>query len=290
MTTTPQPLATDLTLGSVELSVGDLKRSVNFHQNVLGLRVLETGNGTARLGAGQRTLLILHERPGAPPAPRSTPGLYHFALLLPSRADLARWVKHAAAQGVRVGQADHLVSEAFYLTDPDGHGIEVYRDRPRDAWAWQGSEVQMASDPIDIQGLLSEPGADEPWTGAPNGTVMGHVHLRVTDVPATEAFYAGTLGFDVAARWPGALFVSVGGYHHHFGLNAWHSQGGASAPAGSAKLERVHVILPDANAVQTVAERLARAAHAFTREDDALNVRDPSGNLLGFTARPDLAS
>lgn len=157
---------------------------------------------------------------------------------MPTRADLGRFVRHAGGLGVRLGQSDHLVSEAFYLQDPDGHGIEVYRDRPRGEWRWVGGEVRMAGDPIDLPGLLLEAGPPAPWTGLPDGTVMGHVHLRVADLGAAEAFYAGTLGFDVVSRWPGALFVSVGGYHHHLGLNTWQSLGGEAAP-GAARTSNV---------------------------------------------------
>lgn len=283
MTATPTSrLHPDLTLGAVSLTVSDLGRSLDFYGQVLGMTVLGQQGNTARLGTATRPLLTLTELPGASPAPRSSPGLYHFAVLLPTRADLARWVQHAARTGIRVGQSDHLVSEAFYLNDPDGHGIEVYRDRPRSEWRWNLDQVQMASDPIDLAGLLGEPGADEPFQGLPGGTVMGHVHLRVSDLAATEAFYRGVLGFDVVARWPGALFVSVGGYHHHFGLNTWQSEGGRPAPEGTARLLDVHVTLPTATELGRLAGRLEEAGVPFTRGGDGLEVRDPSGNRLIF--------
>ncbi|WP_216320461.1 VOC family protein [Deinococcus aestuarii] len=285
MTATPTfRLHPDLTLGAAELTVSDLARSVAFYEQVLGMTVLERQGRTARLGTAARPLLTLTELPGASPAPRSTPGLYHFAALLPTRVDLARWVRHAAGTGLRIGQGDHLVSEAFYLNDPDGHGIEVYRDRPRSEWRWNLDQVQMASDPIDVAGLLAEPGADEPFQGLPDGTVMGHVHLRVTDLAATEAFYRGLLGFDVVARWPGALFVSVGGYHHHFGLNTWQSEGGRPAPENTARLLGVHVGLPSAADVDRLAEHLRAAGVPSTRTQGGLDVRDPSGNRLIFGA------
>ncbi|BDP43419.1 ring-cleavage extradiol dioxygenase (plasmid) [Deinococcus aetherius] len=284
----PAPrLHPDLTLHHVELTVGSLGRSLDFYREVLGLTVLAAGDGAARLGVGGRTLLALRELPGAAPAPRSSPGLYHFALLVPTRADLGRFVRHAGGLGVRLGQSDHLVSEAFYLQDPDGHGIEVYRDRPRGEWRWVGGEVRMAGDPIDLPGLLLEAGPPAPWTGLPDGTVMGHVHLRVADLGAAEAFYAGTLGFDVVSRWPGALFVSVGGYHHHLGLNTWQSLGGEAAPGGSAHLERVWLHLPDAEALDALAGRLRLRRVSFTEPSHAggtLEVRDPFGTRLAFTA------
>lgn len=274
----------DLTVGPVTLTVAELKRSLAFYQQVLGLRRLSLDGGAAQLGVPGRPLLTLREVPGAPLAPRSSPGLYHFALLVPTRADLGRFVRHVAALGVRLGQGDHLVSEAFYLNDPDGHGIEVYADRPRHTWKWDIDQVRMASDPIDLPSLLAEAGPEAPWAGLPDGTVMGHIHLRVTDIAATEAFYRGVLGFDVVSRWSGqALFISVGGYHHHLGLNTWQSEGGRPAPAGSAKLERAALHLPSEAEIGRVAERLGAAGVPFELQGGELLVRDPSGNLLSFT-------
>lgn len=277
----PQPVITSLTLGPVELTVSALDRSVAFYQQVLGLTLLSRDGTEATLGLPERPLVALHERPGALPVQPRSPGLYHLALLLPTRADLSRWVQHAARLGLRLGQADHLVSEAFYLSDPDGHGIEVYRDRPSSEWRWQGGEVEMAGDPIDLDSLLTEPGADVPFTSLPDGTTLGHVHLRVADLAATEAFYAGVLGFDVVSRWPGALFVSVDGYHHHLGLNTWQSQGGALAPEGTSRLTRVTLTVKDISALHS---RLTAAGARFIREGDRLEVTDPAGNRLRIQA------
>lgn len=273
-----------LSLGPVELTVASLPRSVTFYGQVLGMTVLDQNEPTATLGLPGRPLVILTAQPGAQPTRPTSPGLYHLAVLLPTRADLARWVQHAARLGARVGQSDHLVSEAFYLNDPDGHGIEVYRDRPRSEWRWQNGQVQMAGDPVDIGSLLAEPGADTPFDGLPEGTVMGHVHLRVTDLKATEAFYRGVLGFDVVSRWPGALFISVGGYHHHLGLNTWQSQGGAPAPQDTSQLMQVNVGLPDVTGLNALETRLRTANVTFTRAGDLLDVRDPAGNALRFSA------
>lgn len=281
---TPTLTRTDLTLGPIELTVADLNRSVTFYRQLLGMTVLTSTPERATLGLPDRPLLALETCPGAHPASPSSPGLYHLAVLLPTRADLARWVQHAAGLGLRVGQSDHLVSEAFYLNDPDGHGIEVYRDRPRDTWRWQDGQVQMAGDPIDMNNLLAEPGANMPFDGLPEGTTLGHVHLRVTDIQATEAFYRGVLGFDVVSRWPGALFISVGGYHHHFGLNTWQSERGAPAPRGSSGLLCVNVNLPEAQDLDELESRLRAAGVMFTREPHSLDVRDPAGNALRFHA------
>ncbi|MBZ9715186.1 VOC family protein [Deinococcus multiflagellatus] len=281
------PLTTGpLTLGPVELTVADLPRAAAFYRQVLGLTVLEDGAATATLGRPGLPLVRVSAQPGARPAQPTSPGLYHLALLLPTRADLARWVQHAASLGVRLGQSDHLVSEAFYLHDPDGHGIEVYRDRPRSEWRWTGGQVQMAGDPIDLPGLLAEPDAQRPFAGLPEGTSVGHVHLRVTDLGDTEAFYRGVLGFDVVSRWPGALFVSVGGYHHHFGLNTWQSAGGRPAPQDRSQLVRVNLGLPDPKDLDALAGRLHAVQQAFTRDAAHLDVRDPSGNALRFSMAP----
>lgn len=280
-----QPLPAGLGLGPVELSVADLTRSLEYYTGAVGLAVLARDGRTARLGTGGRTLLVLTEAPGARPAARGTTGLYHLALLVPARADLARFVRHYAALDLRLGQADHLVSEAFYLHDPDGHGIEVYRDRPRDRWTWDDGRVRMVNDPVDLDGLLAEPGAAEAWRGMPDGTVVGHVHLRVADLAASRAYYVDVLGFDVVNDgYPGALFVSAGGYHHHLGLNVWTSLDGRPGPPGTARLERAWVVLPDGNEVDRVAHRLRAAGWASERAGGRVDTLDPAGNPLSFTA------
>jgi len=282
----PSPLQAHLdprlSLERVELSVSDLERSLNFYQTVLGMTVLERDASGASLGTPTQTLLRLLEVPGALSAPPHSPGLFHFAVLLPTRADLARWVGHVTALGVRIGHSDHLVSEAFYLSDPDGHGIEVYWDRPRDTWVWQDGQVQMASNAIDMNGLMQEPGAQLEWTGLPEGAVMGHVHLRVNNLEQTEHFYLEVLGFDLVSRFPGALFISVGGYHHHFGLNVWQSQGGKPTPAGSTRLLEANVKLSSTEELEKLEGRLSAAGVNFLGGEGSLEVADPSGNLLRF--------
>src|SRR3954452_8196714 len=207
----------------VTVSVADLGRSVDYWENAIGLQVNSRENGTARMGVPGRDLVVLQEQPGARPGRGTNTGLFHLALLLPDRASLAGWLEHAATDGVRLtGASDHFVSEALYLRDPDGHGIEIYADRPREGWRWVDGRVQMGGGPIDVRGLHAEAErAGERWSGMPAGTIIGHVHLRVGDVAAAEAFYHGVLGFDVVAGGPSALFVSAGGYHHHLGLNTW---------------------------------------------------------------------
>ncbi|HZO50193.1 MAG TPA: VOC family protein [Gaiellaceae bacterium] len=261
-------------MGAVHLTVADLERSLDWYRGPIGLRVHARDGGTARLGAGGEDLLVLRELPGAPPADGHT-GLFHFALLLPSRPDLARWLAHAARNRVPLtGLSDHWVSEAIYLRDPDHHGIEIYADRPRQLWEGRVREG-MTTLPLDTNDLLGELADPEaPFEGLPAGTTIGHVHLRVADIPETIRFYRDGLGFElVAALGSQAAFLSAGGYHHHFAGNTWESAGAAFAPDGSATLERMTVLVPDGGALDAVEARLGGE-----RTPDGLALRDPSGN------------
>lgn len=207
-------------LGRVRLQIADLTRSIAYYEETLGMRVLRRDGSGAVLGAqlGDTSLVELHERAGARPVPyRGRTGLFHYAILLPDRASLGRFVRHVGEIGARVGAADHLVSESLYLQDPDNLGIEVYADRPRSTWRRIGRELMMATDPLDVADLVREAGTD-PWTGMPRGTVIGHVHLHVRDLAAAASFYSEALGFDRTVwQYPGALFLAADGYHHHLG-------------------------------------------------------------------------
>ena len=273
-TVTPIPETTHV--GPVELSVADLRRSLDYYRDAIGLRVLDEGDGRARLGTGERDLLWLVEEPGAKPVVGHS-GLFHFALLLPERADLARWLAHAARERVQLtGASDHFVSEALYLRDPDHHGIEIYWDRPREIWDGQVAE-RLTTMPLDLDGLLAEPHGDADFTALADGTVMGHVHLRVADVPETTRFYHDLLGFDVmAALRDQAVFFAAGGYHHHLGANIWESAGQGQAPPGYATLRQFTVLLPDAAARDEVAGRL----DGVENTPAGPVVRDPSGNAV----------
>jgi catechol 2,3-dioxygenase len=266
------------TMGAVELTVSDLARSLEFWHRTVGLEALERADGRAALGAGGRRLLVLVEEPGARPAYGYT-GLFHLALLVPTRPDLARWLAHAARERVQLqGASDHYVSEALYLGDPDGHGIEIYADRPREVWQGQ-VDVRMTSLPLDVDGLLSEldDPAQEPFTGLPEGTTMGHVHLRVAGVGESIAFYRDILGFELMAQLGDqAAFLAAGGYHHHVGANTWQSAGAPPPPAGTARLLHATIVLPDEAARGEV---LARVDHVEETPEGPL-VRDPSGNGL----------
>jgi catechol 2,3-dioxygenase len=283
----PATIAAETTMGAVHLSVADLDRSIAYYESALGLRVHDRAGGRAELGTGGEALLVLDEVPGARPA-RGFTGLYHFALLVPERADLARFLAHAARERVAlVGLSDHFVSEAIYLSDPDEHGIEVYWDRPREAWEGQVGG-RMTTLPLDVDGLLGEldDPAHAPFEGLAAGTVMGHVHLRVADVPAATAFYRDVLGLGLMALFGRqAAFLSAGGYHHHVGANSWESAGAPPAPEGTATLRRMTIALPDAAALETVAGRIRAAGlDPSPGADGSVSLRDPSGNPVVLTA------
>lgn len=270
-------------VGVIALTVADLGRSIAYYTNAIGLTVLRQTGSDAILGAAETPLLLLREQSGALPwMTDAMTGLYHFAILVPSRKDLGRWLRHYLVLGYPPpGQGDHLVSEALYLRDPDGHGIEVYRDRPRDEWRWIDGQVQMAADPVDVRGLIAEANASgEPWTGMPAGTCLGHVHLQVGDIAQADAFYHGILGFDVVARMPSALFVSAGGYHHHLGLNTWHSRGAPPAPPDVASLRFFTLALPSDAALAAVVARLDGAGIAHQTSANAIALRDPWQNEI----------
>ncbi len=272
-------------MGPVELTVADLDRTLAYWQDVVGLRVLSRDEGRAALGT-DRELVRFVEEPGAQPDHGHT-GLYHVALLLPDRASLARWLAHAARANTTLqGLSDHYVSEAVYLRDPDHHGIEIYADRPRDLWEGQVFQ-RMTTMPLDVQSLFGEldDPATEPFDGLPDGTVMGHVHLRVADVPKTVEFYNGVLGLGVMAQLgPAAAFLSAGGYHHHIGANTWESRGASPAPHGAATLRYATIVLPDAAERDRVAARVADAGQEPEAGEDGVIVRDPSRNALLLTA------
>ena len=275
-----------LRLGHVRLQVSDLERSLEYHTSVLGLEARRIDRTSAALhAAGEPAPLVeLVERPGTTAiGANSRLGLYHFAILVPDRAALGRFLGHLARTGTRLGASDHLVSEALYLRDPDGLGIEVYRDRPRSEWRHVAGEIAMASDPLDTAGVLAA-GKDEPWTGMPPGTVMGHVHLHVGDIATASRFYHDALGLDrMVSSYPGALFLSAGGYHHHLGVNTW---AGKAAPASErdARLLEWRILLPTDDDVRAVAERLGAAGHSVTRESEGWVAKDPWGTPLRLLA------
>jgi catechol 2,3-dioxygenase len=273
-------------MGAVHLTVADLERSLAYYESAIGLAVRARDGDRASLGTPDAELLVLVEEPGATLVRRHT-GLFHYALRLPERADLARWLAHATRTGLPLaGMSDHFVSEAIYLGDPDGHGIEIYRDRPRDVWegkVWAG----MTTEPLDVPSLLGEldAPATEPFDGLPPGTDMGHVHLQVADTAEAIAFYRDVLGFELMADLFGsAAFFGAGGYHHHVGANTWQSRGAGPPPPGSAALRYATIVLPDAGERDRVAGRVADAGGEPEDRADGILVRDPSGIALLLAA------
>lgn len=268
-------------IGAVHLTVRDLERSLAFYQERLGLRLNGREGETARLGVPGRDLLGLVENPAARPA-RGTTGLYHFALLVPSRLDLARaFARLVETHTSMTGASDHGVSEALYLSDPDLNGIEIYRDRPREEWPWQGDRLAMTTEALDLEALLSElesaPVTDKGAEGLAAATRMGHVHLHVDDLAAAGRFYLETLGMELMQRYgPSALFVSAGGYHHHVGLNTWQGVGAPPPPADATGLRHFEILLPDEAELGRVSERLGAAGVPSERQEAGLFFHDPS--------------
>src|SRR6266480_4790694 len=228
---------TPLHIGAIGLKVRDLDRLTNFYRDVLGLPVIDRANDSTALGAGGVPFVHLAHRPNAKADDARTAGLYHTAFLMPTRADLARWILHVARNKVPLtGASDHSVSEAFYLDDSEGNGIEVYGDRPAESWQWTGNDLKITTDPLDIDDILREVRPTAAYPGAPDGLRIGHVHLRVGDVARAEAFYRDVIGLDVTRRRHGASFMSSGHYHHHIAANVWHSAGAGARDANRAGL------------------------------------------------------
>jgi catechol 2,3-dioxygenase len=275
-----------LRLGAVDLTVTDLDRSVGYYRNVVGLEPAEHADGVASLSSGGGPLVVLHEDRNARPAGRHA-GLFHFALLQPTREELAHAaVRIGAARAPLAGASDHGVSEALYLRDPDGNGIEIYADRPRAQWppAAPGDRIGMFTAPLDIDGLLATIAGENMRPAAGPGLVMGHVHLQVGDIGQSEAFYRA-LGFERMVGMPSAAFLAAGDYHHHLGLNVWQGLGIPPAPPDSVGLRRWTVILPDAGDVTAAAQRLRAAGVELREEDGGVLVRDPSQIELSIRAQ-----
>ncbi|HVU10194.1 MAG TPA: VOC family protein [Phototrophicaceae bacterium] len=263
-------------IDSAHFRVIDLDRALGFYRDVLGFTVTEEAPATVALSASpnEPPILRLTEHPSAVRKPQRSIGLYHVAILMPSRQALGRILNQMLAHRYPIGGAsDHLVSEALYLSDPDGNGLEIYRDRPRSEWRMNGEQVEMATEALDVDGVLAAAG-NPPAEGVIPGTIIGHVHLHVSDLARAEAFYSDLLGFDVVQRsYPGALFVSAGGYHHHIGLNIW--AGKAAPPPNAVGLEAFTIAIPGEDAWRQVVER----THATTNGNSAA-ARDQDGNTV----------
>lgn len=275
--------AAPMRIGTVRLTVRDLDTVSRFYRTVLGLEVVQTDSRGVTLGTGTVPLLHLEAAPDAAPPDRRQAGLFHTAFLLPTRADLGRWLGFVAETRVPLqGASDHIVSEAMYLADPEGNGIEVYADRPPHRWRNAAGEIGMTTEHLDLQDLLNAAGTTA-WSGFPAEGVIGHVHLQVGDTAEAERFYGGVLGFDIASRYPGASFFGSGGYHHQLAGNSWNSRRAGARPGGMAGLDAVEVVLRDANAADAIAARADDAGIPVEKADGALTLRDPWGTRITLT-------
>lgn len=274
--------AAPMRIESVRLRVRDLDRVASFYTSALGLAASRSKEGRVVLGTGPTPLLELVGDPGLSPNDPRQAGLFHTAFLMPTRADLGRWLSHAIATDVPLqGASDHLVSEAVYLSDPEGNGIEVYADRATSGWRDRTRAIRMATDPLDAQDLLSS-ATGTAWSGFPGQGMIGHVHLQVGDTVQADRFYTGILGFDIATRYPGASFYGSGGYHHQLAANAWNSRGSGQRQIGMAGLDAVDIMVRDTDTLTAIATRAAAgdAAADMTAGRGEVMLRDPWGTTI----------
>jgi catechol 2,3-dioxygenase len=275
---------TPLHIGAVALKVRNLDQLAAFYRDAIGLAVLDQSKDSALLGAGGVPFVHLEHRGDAKPDDTREAGLYHTAFLMPTRGDLARWVLHVARNRVQLtGASDHAVSEAFYLDDPEGNGIEVYYDRPAETWQWTGNDLRITTDPLDIDDILREVPPTAAFAGVPDGMRIGHVHLRVGDVGRAETFYRDALGLDVTRRRHGASFLSSGRYHHHIAGNVWHSAGASVRDESRAGLSWLALEAADAAAFDQAEARLAQAGHTLIPVANGVETTDPWGTRIRIT-------
>ena len=266
-------------VGQVSINVTNLESAITFYQNIIGFQVLEQTERKAVLTADGKTGLLTLEQPVDVIAKEGrTSGLYHFALLLPTRADLSIFLRNLLQTGYKFGASDHIVSEALYITDPDGNGIEIYRDRPSSEWTWSNGEVSMVSDPLNGESLLAE--SDSEWKGLPADTIMGHIHLHVSDIQKAEEFYMKGLGFTIVSHYPQAIFIATGGYHHHIALNTWQGVGAPTPKKNSVGLNWYTLVFPSEEARGKVIEQLREIGASVQVENDLFVTEDPSGNKI----------
>ncbi|HHT91758.1 MAG: VOC family protein [Bacillota bacterium] len=269
----------------IQLRIENLHRSLEFYQNILGFTILERTESEAKLSAdGLRSIVSLVQPADIMPKVRRRAGLYHFALLLPERSDLASMVVHLVNQGLRFGSANHLVSEAIYFEDPDGNGIEIFVDTDPSTWTWTRDGVTMSSEPLDFDDLLQEAGAQAPFVHLPPATILGHIHLHVSELASAERFYTQGLGFDVVTRFrDNALFLSTQRYHHHIALNTWNGAGAPPTPRNSVGLDFFTLIYPSKEALVTAAANLQRLGAPVRMERGDVITTDPSEHEIHLT-------
>lgn len=272
----------NVTVGEINMKVKELERTVSFYETIIGLKVLERSAERAVLTADGLSPLVTLEQPKdvIPLAGRHS-GLYHFALLLPTRADLAVFLRHLIQSNYPFGAADHYVSEALYITDPEGNGIEIYRDRPSSEWNWKNGSVEMATLQLDARGILEA--SSEPWSGLPAGTIMGHIHLHVGDLKQAERFYNDVLEFKTVSYYPQAVFMSTGGYHHHIAVNTWQGAGAPTPPRNMVGLNWYTIVFPDDASRQGAIGRLEQSGAPVEKESNGYFTSDPAGNRIRLT-------
>ncbi|WP_063564489.1 VOC family protein [Paenibacillus sp. O199] len=286
MTSTYQIPATTH-LGEVSLRISNLERSIQFYTEVVGLKLLERSEKVATMTAdGKHSLLRLEQLTNAVTMPvRSTSGLYHFAILLPDRKSLGLALRNLAESGIEIGQGDHLVSEAFYISDPDQNGIEIYADRARDTWKRDAdNNYIMSSDPVDVDSLFAL-AANEPWQGLPAGTVIGHVHFHVRGLEESRRFYTGVLGFDIVGNFANmsALFVSAGGYHHHIGLNIWAGTGAPVNPDNATGIDYFTIVYDEKEQLEQAVEQLRQSNTSIEQQGKDWFTVDPQNIRIRLT-------
>lgn len=272
-------------IGQVRLKIENLDRSLKYYQEVIGFGILDRSETTASLTADGKTSILKIEQPEnvQPKQPRTT-GMYHFALLLPTKKDLADFVIHLSERNVQIGAADHLVSEALYIKDPDGNEIEIYVDRDPKVWDWNGEEVAMTTDPLNFEALITHRVQGEKWQGLPKETIMGHVHLHVAELEKTQVFYVKGLGFDVVNRFGSqALFLSTANYHHHIGLNTWNGVGAPKPADNSVGMKSFELVYNDETAVKTTIANLEKIGAIVVEENGRMFTYDPSGIRIELT-------
>jgi len=273
-------------LGTVKLNISNLARSITFYEKIIGLKVLSQTEHTAKMTVDGTTVLLELVQVDDPytGTKRGHTGLYHFAILLPNRKELSKILRHLIANQIAIGQADHLVSEALYLSDPDQNGIEIYRDRPRSEWEYsENGMVKMASDPIDWESLLAE-SEDEPFLGLSEQSIIGHIHLHVSSLEKAKDYYVDVLGFTLESDWSmnGALFVGAGGYHHHIGLNIWNGRGGSPLPSNATGIHYFTICISSAEQLEQIAGRIEEAEYLVERVVHSLYTVDPFGISIQF--------
>lgn len=277
----------DLLIGPAYLLARNPENTLNTYHDLLGFDILKQENDYISFGVGNTPILNFRFDENVIPKTPSDPGIYHIAILLPTRTDLAKFVQMLINSNIRFASADHLVSEAIYLYDTDGIGIEIYIDRPRDEWTWKNGLVSMDTLPLDIDDLLDEINdIDEVWTGMPEGTKIGHIHLQVPDLKEAIDFYSDKFGLNIVCHFPGAEFLSAGGYHHHIGINQWHTRNAKLPPDNVAGLKGFEIIIPDPTIFESFKKRLSSVFSAkdatIKLADTEIKIRDILNNLINI--------